>query len=163
MASSSNLADNSELIVRTATNADRKRIEDLVFGVLAEYGLESDPEGIDSDLADIEGNYVKRGGVFEVIETREGRLLGTAALFRINEETVELRKMYFDRELRGRGWGSRTLRRLIDRSRELGYKRIYLETASVLTEATRLYEKCGFVQTDETHAARSDRGYVLQL
>jgi putative acetyltransferase len=163
MTSSSNVADNAELIVRSATNADRKRIEDLVFGVLAEYGLESDPEGTDSDLADIEGNYIANGGVFELIETRDGRLLGTAALFPVDEKTVELRKMYFEKELRGRGWGRRMLARLIDRSRELGFKRIYLETASVLTEATRLYEKFGFVQTDETHAARSDRGYLLEL
>jgi putative acetyltransferase len=163
MTSSSNVADNAELIVRSATNADRKRIEDLVFGVLAEYGLESDPEGTDSDLADIDGNYIANGGVFELIETRDGRLLGTAALFPVDEKTVELRKMYFEKELRGRGWGRRMLARLIDRSRELGFKRIYLETASVLTEATRLYEKFGFVQTDETHAARSDRGYLLEL
>jgi len=155
--------DDSELIVRSATNADCRRIQDLVFGVLAEYGLESDPDGTDNDLGDIEGNYIGRGGVFEIIETRDGRLIGTAALFPIDEETVELRKMYFCRELRGRGWGTRMLRRLIGLSRELGYKKIYLETASVLTEATRLCEKFGFVRTEETHAARSDRGYVLQL
>lgn len=163
MTRSSNIADAAALIVREATNADCNRIQNLVFAVLAEYGLESDPEGTDSDLADIERNYIQRGGVFEIIEDREGRLLGTAALFPVDRETVELRKMYFDKELRGRGWGSRMLQRLIDRSRGLGFKRIYLETASVLTEATRLYEKFGFVQTDETHAARSDRGYVLQL
>ena len=163
MVTTSKTSAESELIVRSATNADREQVQGLVFGVLNEYGLEPDPEGTDSDLTDIEKNYIVRGGVFELIETREGRLLGTAALYPMDKETVELRKMYFDKELRGRGWGSLMLRRLIDRSRELGFKRIYLETASVLTDATRLYEKFGFVQTQETHAARSDRGYVLDL
>ena len=162
MSESSRLVD-KELIIRPATNADRQRVQDLVFGVLAEYGLLSDVDGTDRDLTDIEGYYTGRGGVFELIETAEGRLLGTAALYPVDEETVELRKMYFERELRGRGWGSLMLRRLIDRSRELGYKTIYLETASVLTEATRLYEKFGFERTAETHAPRSDRGYVLTL
>lgn len=150
-------------MIRPATNADCQRVQDLVFGVLAEYGLASDLNETDRDLTDIEGYYTDRGGVFELIETADGRLLGTAALYPMDEQTVELRKMYFVEELRGRGWGSLMLRRLIDRSRELGFKRIYLETASVLTEATRLYEKFGFERTNETHAARSDRGYELKL
>ena len=162
MSQSSKLTD-TELKIRPATNTDCQRVQDLVFGVLAEYGLSPDVEGIDRDLTDIEGHYTSRGGIFELIETTDGRLLGTAALYPVDEQTLELRKMYFDPELRGRGWGSLMLRRLIDRSRELGFKRIYLETASVLTEATRLYEKFGFERTSETHAARSDRGYVLKL
>ena len=152
-----------DLNIRPATNADCQRVQDLVFGVLAEHGLSSDLNGTDRDLTDIESHYTNRGGVFELIETADGRLLGTAALYPVEDETVELRKMYFDHELRGRGWGSLMLRRLIDRSRDLGFKRIYLETASVLTDATRLYEKFGFQRTSETHAARSDRGYVLIL
>lgn len=163
MSTSSHFTDQTDLIVRPATNADCKRVQELVFGVLSEYGLSHDLEGTDRDLTDIEGHYIARGGIFEVIETSEGRLLGTAALYPVDSETVELRKMYFERELRGRGWGSRVLRGLIDRSRELGFKRIYLETASVLTDATRLYEKFGFERTNEVHAARSDRGYILKL
>jgi hypothetical protein len=43
-------------------------VAELVFGVLAEYGLEPDPETTDADLQDIEANYLQRGGLFEVIE-----------------------------------------------------------------------------------------------
>jgi hypothetical protein len=34
-------------IVKTATNDDRERIQTLVFGVLAEYGLRPDLDGTD--------------------------------------------------------------------------------------------------------------------
>ena len=162
MSESSRPAD-TELTIRPATNEDCQRVQELVFGVLAEYGLSPDVSETDRDLTDIEGYYSDRGGVFELIQAADGRLLGTAALYPVDDETVELRKMYFRRELRGRGWGTFMLCRLIDRSRELGFKRIYLETASVLTEAIRLYEKFGFEPTHETHAPRSDRGYLLKL
>jgi GNAT superfamily N-acetyltransferase len=155
--------DETDLIVRPASNADRERIQSLVFGVLAEYGLSPDIEDTDRDLTDIEQHYVARGGVFDVIETRDGRLLGTIGLYPVDDDTVEMRKMYFDRQLRGRGWGKRMLTRAIERAREMGFKVIYLETASVLTDAIRLYERFGFKPTPKVHAPRSDRGYLLKL
>jgi hypothetical protein len=60
--------DLSHLTIRSATNADRERVAELVFGVLAEYGLEPDPETTDADLQNIEANYLERGGLFEIIE-----------------------------------------------------------------------------------------------
>jgi hypothetical protein len=60
--------DLSHLTIRSATNDDRESVAELVFGVLAEYGLEPDPETTDADLQDIEANYLQRGGLFEVIK-----------------------------------------------------------------------------------------------
>ena len=60
----------SHVTIRSATNDDCERVAKLVFGVLAEFGLEADPKTTDADLQDIEANYIKRGGLFEVIEDR---------------------------------------------------------------------------------------------
>src|SRR5438132_889848 len=122
----------AEIILRTATNADCKRVQALVFGVLREYDLAPDFEGTDRDIADIEAHYLKRGGIFELIEDEQGNLLGTCGLYPLTAETVELRKMYFSKNLRGRGIGKKTLQRMIETARELGFKKIYLETALVL-------------------------------
>ncbi len=154
----------SEITIRSATNADCERVQTLVFGILREYGLEPDFEGTDRDIADIETHYLKRGGVFEIIEDApEGNLLGTCGLYPLDAETVELRKMYFSPELRGKGFGKKTLTRMIKKSRALGFKKIYLETAVVLKEAVALYEKFGFQPTDEKHTPRCDAAYFLNL
>jgi N-acetylglutamate synthase and related acetyltransferases len=158
-----NLSEN-EIVIRPATNADRAGVQRLVFGVLREFGLEPDPEGTDADLADIEKNYIESGGSFEVLLNGEGRLVGTVGLFPLDETTVELRKMYFAPSMRGRGWGKRLLERMIERARALGFKRIYLETASVLKQAVRLYEQYGFQPTTEgIHSERCDAAYYLDL
>lgn len=150
--------------VRPATNADSENVKALVFGVLREYGLESDPDGTDADLSDIEANYIRAGGAFEILEDDRGNLLGTVGLFPMDETTVELRKMYFDKTLRGRGFGKKVLERMIERARGLGFKKIYLETASVLREAIGLYEKYGFEPTVEgIHSRRCDAAYFLDL
>jgi GNAT superfamily N-acetyltransferase len=155
--------ENREIIVRSAANADCERVRKLVFGILREYGLAPDPEGTDRDIADIEAHYLDRGGVFELFEDEQGNLLGTCALYPLTGDTVELRKMYFAPELRGRGFGKKTLQRMIETSRAGGFKKIYLETASVLKEAVHLYEKFGFVPTREKHTPRCDAAYVLNL
>ena len=86
-----------DIFVRSATNADCENVQKLVFGILHEYGLEPDLQGTDVDLTDIEAHYIKRGGVFEIIEDEQGNLLGTVGLFPMSDETVELRKMYFSK------------------------------------------------------------------
>ena len=152
-----------EIIIRRANNSDCENVQKLVFGVLGEYDLPLDTGATDRDIFDIETSYLKRGGVFEIIEDREGNLLGTVGLYPLDAETVELRKMYFAKELRGRGFGKLMLEKMIERARTLGYKKIYLETASVLREAVRLYEKYGFKPTDEKHTPRCDAAYILEL
>ena len=154
----------NEILMRPATNADVENVRNLVFNILREYGLEPEPGGTDTDLSDIEANYIKRGGLFEILEDADGNLLGTVGLFPLDTQTVELRKMYFDKDLRGRGFGKKTLERMIEKARELGFKKIYLETASVLREAVGLYEKYGFQPTLQgIHSARCDTAYFLDL
>ena len=155
--------ETAEIVVRPATNDDCGRVQALVFGILREYSLEPDPDGTDRDLADIEAHYTKRGGIFEIIEDKQGNLLGTCGLYPMTGETVELRKMYFAKELRGRGVGKKTLERMIATARANGFKKIYLETATVLKEAVRLYEKFGFEPADEKHTPRCDAAYSLDI
>jgi putative acetyltransferase len=154
----------SHLIVRPADNTDCKRVAKLVFDVLAEFGLEADPNATDADLQDIEANYFQRGGVFEVIEDEHANLLGSVGLYPINKTTCELRKMYFIPSARGLGLGKHVLQRAIAGARELGFKEIVLETSSKLIAANRLYTQFGFQPITSDHlAARADQAYKLAL
>ncbi|HEX8368647.1 MAG TPA: GNAT family N-acetyltransferase [Pyrinomonadaceae bacterium] len=158
------MSEDFEIFIRAAVNKDCAKVQNLVFGILGEYGLTIETGGTDADLADLEANYTNRGGVFEIIEDASGKLLGTIGLYPLDAETIELRKMYFDRRLRGRGVGKKMLERMIETAKARGFKRIYLETASILKEAVGLYEKYGFQPTTEgIHSARCDAAYFLEL
>jgi putative acetyltransferase len=156
--------DFSHLTIRPATNDDRERVAELVFGVLAEFGLEADPETTDADLRDIEANYLQRGGLFEVIEDGHSNLIGSFGLYPLNKTTCELRKMYFIPSARGSGLGKYVLERMIAQARELGFKQIVLETSSKLIAANRLYTQFGFKPVKSDHLAlRADQAYELDL
>jgi putative acetyltransferase len=150
--------------LRTASNEDRNEIEQLVYGVLGEYGLKSDPGKTDSDLSDIQHEYLDKGGTFEVLIDEDKKIVGSVGLYRINPTTCELRKMYLAADLRGQGLGRRLLSHALSKAKELGYSRVELETASVLKEAIALYERYGFRRFDRNHlSSRCDAGYYLEI
>ena len=149
---------------RRATNADGEAIRELVFSVLREYDLEPDPAGTDADLSDIEGNYHARGGLFDVLEDAAGDIVGSVALYPLDRETCELRKMYLARPVRGRGHGKRLLEHALDRATDLGFRCVVLETASALKEAIALYVDYGFQPYSPQHRSkRCNAAYRLDL
>jgi len=119
-------------------------VEQLVFDVLAEYGLAPEPDGVDADLRDLEGHYIDRGGWFGVWVDETGAIIGTAGLRKLNDATCELRKMYLRASARGHGYGKTMLERALSEATQRSFGRVELETASVLKEAIGLYEKFGF-------------------
>jgi len=150
--------------IRPATNEDGPQVRALVFGVLEEYGLASDPANTDADLDDIEQSYAGRGGSFDVLVDTANALVATVGLYPIDETTCELRKMYLLREHRGKGLGERLLLHALERARQIGFSKVTLETASVLTEASALYRKYGFREFQASHLApRCDQAYYLDL
>lgn len=150
--------------LRPATNADCEPVRSLVFAVLAEYGLKSDPACTDADLADIDRSYFARGGVFYVLEEQDGSIVGSYGLYPTEPGICELRKMYLHRDHRGKGLGRSLLEDALARAKELGFHRITLETASILKEAIRLYERYRFKPARPDHLSpRCDQAYALDL
>lgn len=152
------------MLIRSATNADAEAIRTLVFGVLGEYGLLAEHEGVDADLSDIEANYIARGGLFDLVLDDAGQLIGTVGLYPRGDGVAELRKMYLVKHARGLGIGKMLLERVLGRARELAFVRIELETSSKLVEAIGLYKLYGFQPFQPDHmVCRCDQAWALDL
>ncbi len=150
--------------IRNAVNKDIPEIKKLVFGILTEYGLAPDSASTDKDLDDIEKFYFENNGLFAVVINESGKIIATTGLYRIDEGTCELRKMYLDENCRGKGIGRYLLEYSLEKAKELCYNKVVLETASVLKEAIGLYEKYGFKEETEGHlSSRCDRRFYLKL
>lgn len=150
--------------IRPATNADSPEITRLVFDALLEYGLQPDPDSTDADLADIQGFYHERNGVFDVLLNAQGAILGTVALLPIDNRRCELRKMYLHKNERGKGHGKRLLEHALKRSREMGFETMILETATPLKEAIALYESYGFRPYKPEHMTdRCDQALIKTI
>ena len=150
--------------LRLANNKDCRKVTELVYGVLKEYGLKPDPGATDIDLKDIEQSYFKRGGAFYVLEEEDGSIIASYGLYLIDKQTCELRKMYLHSSYRGKGLGKLMLEDALAKARQIGFKKMTLETASVLKEAISLYKSYGFVEYEPEHmSSRCDQAFVLEL
>ena len=151
-------------VIRSATDADGPVVCRLVETVLAEFSLTPDFAGMDADLVRPATFYRQRAGVFDLVLDDAGAVAGTAALLPVDVDSVELRKMYFSPAIRGRGWGRLMVERMMALARSMGYSRMELLTASVLTGAIALYESCGFVRiADDIEVSRCDRAFERLL
>ena len=151
-------------MIRRATNADIEPVTALIYSILREYGLNPDPEGTDSDLKNIEKNFEDNGGCFDVLLNSTNNLVGTVALFKLAEDVCELRKMYLHPLERGKGKGKFLLEHALKRAKELGFRKVTLETATVLQEAITMYKKYGFREFEgENASSRCDQTYFLNI
>ena len=151
-------------LVRVARPADFDAIRRIVATVLAEYGLACSPADADRDLVDIHASYFARGGIFDVAVDAGGGIVGCCGVYPIDPGTCELRKMYLLDSARGQGLGARLLRRAIAFARGQGFRRIELETASVLKDAIALYTREGFRPIERTRlAGRCDQAFAMEL
>jgi GNAT superfamily N-acetyltransferase len=74
----------------------------------------------------------------------DGEAVGTVALIPMGGGSYELAKMAVDERARGKGIGWRLGRAVLDRAREVGATRVYLESNTILEPAIKLYRKLGF-------------------
>ena len=70
-----------------------------------------------------------------------GEVLGGAGYAECSafEDCAELQKLYLSDSAKGKGLGRRLMETVEDRARQAGYRRLYLETHSILDAAIRLY------------------------
>ena len=130
--------------VRDWQPLDREAAANVIKTVLEEYGLPWQPELADRDVIEVEQAYLKVGGEFWVVE-QNGTIVGTAAYQPIarGQNAVEIRKMYLLPEVRGIGLGRYLLLELENAIAIKDYQEIWIETASSLKEAVKLYERNG--------------------
>ncbi len=72
---------------------------------------------------------------------------------RLEDDTCELKRMWFLREYRGQGLGRQMAQRLLDFAKQQGYTRVRLDMVNteVQAQALRLYERLGFYFIEPYH------------
>ncbi|MEL6495866.1 MAG: GNAT family N-acetyltransferase [Cyanobacteria bacterium J06623_7] len=150
--------------IRDWQPADREAAAKVIKTVLGEYGLPWQPELADRDVIEVETAYLQIGGEFWTIE-HNSQIIGTAAYQPIErgQNAVEIRKMYLLPAARGMGLGWYLLLELEKAIAIKDYQEIWIETASSLKEAVRLYERNGYRPAEGVETARCDLVYLKQI
>ena len=154
----------TETRIRDGTREDLPAIREVVFAVGREYGFEPEPEGCDADLFEDAQAYFADGGMLRVLVDEMDAVHGMLGVVRIDPDTLELRKIYLSSTARGGGHGRALLDEAIAFAREIGCRRVVLETSSRLERAIQLYERAGFrPEPGDTRSCSCDVRLVLEL
>ena len=94
--------------------------------------------------------YIKEGGSFLIAIDEDGNLLGTIGGRIVNDETLEVKRMYVKKEYRGCGIAQELLNTLERFAEDNGFKYLVLGTYERMWRAIGFYQKNLFVLENET-------------
>ncbi len=115
-------------------------------------------------LNDPDGSILSKGGHIFVALV-DGEPMGVMALCRMDgtQYDFELAKLAVDPASRGTGIGEKMCRTALDRAVQLGAKKIFLESNTMLKSAIGLYRKLGFTELKEYHPAYERGDIQMEL
>lgn len=137
--------DAGSLRLRRYTGADAAAVWTLHNNSLSLVDAHGGNGAWDEDLQNIQEVYLDGGGEFLLGEA-DGRLVAMGALLRAGPSTGEIKRMRVDPNYQRQGFGRRILDELEARARELGYRRLRLDTTTGQTAAQALYAESGFTK-----------------
>ena len=101
-------------------------------------------EAKDRDVLGNPHKYILDPGGAILMAVDDDAPVGVVALMVMGEGSVELAKMGVRPQAQGKGAGRMLVTGAIETAREMGMRRVYIETNSVLGPALKLYRDAGF-------------------
>lgn len=141
----------SSYLIREIRPEDNPKIEAIIKAIFPEFGLPLTGTAYeDEEIKKMYESYSNKNEVYLVLE-ENGEVVGGAGikpLKDVDASICELQKMYFTPGSRGKGLGKQMFLACLDWAKSNGYQRCYLESASQLKTAVRMYESYGFDYLD---------------
>jgi putative acetyltransferase len=149
------------MLIREIEKKDDDALYEVIRSVMTAYG--ADPKTTvlgEESIKHMSSCYTAPDAVYYVVE-ENGVLAGGCGIRHLDGHpgsVCELQRMFLHPWARGKGYGSALMRLCLEKAAEFGYKQVYLESFSNMTDAIRLYEKTGFVRIPEPMGATGHSG-----
>ena len=135
------------MIIREIQPEDNNQIADVIRQVfISDDYPKTGTAFAHSQLDFMFETYNKPKAIYFVVE-ENGKIIGGAGVSQLDnseENICELQKMYFLQEARGKGIGFEMIQKCLQKAKEFGYEKCYLETLPEMINAQKLYMKVGF-------------------
>lgn len=142
----------SHINTRPITAADNATIAAIIRAVLTEFGANK-PGTVyyDPTTDDLFSLFSAQGSAYSILEI-DGKVVGGSGIYPTHglpDGCCEIVKLYISPEARNKSLGKMLINECFAIAREKGYRQVYLETLPELSNAVKLYEKCGFTYLDK--------------
>ena len=103
------------------------------------------------ELTELPGKYVLPDGALR-LAIKDQCAVGCVALRRLSPTDAEMKRLYIQPAYRHLGIGRALAQCIVERARELGYRRMLLDTLETMRGAQALYRSLGFVSIEPYYA-----------
>ena len=134
----------------------------LLAGLRQEYDARYG-EGAGESVLDVEAREFEAPTGAFVVLIDDGTTVAGGGIRRIDDATVEIKRMWTNPDYRRQGYASRMLRELAGLAGQLGYRTLRLETGYAQPEALALYRRLGFAQIDSYGPYENATAFELDL
>ncbi|WP_299117943.1 GNAT family N-acetyltransferase [uncultured Winogradskyella sp.] len=147
------------IVIREIEPQDNPEIAKAIRSVLIEFGVPKVGTAYEDTALDcMLETYDEPKKIYFVV-VKGDEILGGAGISPLDNydgNICELQKMYFMPDARGKGIGSKMMKKCLDYAKEAGFDKCYLETMPYMDDARKLYRKVGFESID---APMGDTGH----
>jgi putative acetyltransferase len=135
------------VIIRTIQTSDNFALAKIIRNALEEFKANKPGTVYFDATTDNLFEVFKTVGSIYFIAEQNGTVLGGGGVYptqNLPAGTCELVKLYLRNAARGKGIGKMLIEKCFTAAKDLGYKKMYLETMPELNIAVPMYEKLGF-------------------
>ena len=138
------------LKLRTLSDDDTEALEQVrqyFRNYAAWLGVDLSYQNFDQEMASLPGAYIAPQGrlFFAEIDGQPAGCVGVRPLAD-SEGVCEMKRLYVDPEMRGRGIGARLALAAIKAAKEIGYRKLMIDTLPNMRMAVKLYRELGFTE-----------------
>ena len=136
------------MIIEAVTPAQIEDARCLFREYEAWLGVDLCFQSFEEELKNLPGKYAQPSGRL-LLAVADKKIAGCIALRKIDDEICEMKRLYLRDDFRGLGLGKKLIEQLIEEAREIGYKRMRLDTLpEKMPQAVKLYESYGFCRIE---------------
>jgi carbonic anhydrase len=153
------------ITLRTLSASDSEAIEQVrqyFRNYAAWLGVDLSYQNFDQEMASLPGTYSMPAGRLFFAEL-DGRPAGCVGVRAFSDGVCEMKRLYVTPEARGLGVGRALVLAAIKAAKEIGYKRLLLDTLPNMRLAVKLYRELGFSEVPAYYPTPVENTIFLAL
>lgn len=118
----------------------------LIKEYVSQLGVDLSFQNFNREIQNIEQQYARPKGIMIIVYNEHEKAIGCFGIRLYEASICELKRMYLKKEYRGMGIGKELLAKSIELGKDLGYKKMRLDTLPSMQAAIGLYKNMGFYE-----------------
>ncbi len=130
-------------IIQATTTEHLATICELFAEYVESLGFDLSFQNIEEEVANLPGEYAPpEGRLF--LALLDGQPAGCVALRQLSSAICEMKRMWVRPQFRGKKIGHALAERVVNDARQIGYRKMVLDTIDTMAEAMAIYRSLGF-------------------